>query len=415
MANIRSYTVSGILIFLSIVLICAAAWAFWQVRAIFLYLLVAAILTVITRPVEKKLAKVSFGKRKMPGGVRALTILLGIYLVIYSFIAIFVPLFVNQTKIISNVNTQQLTKAFHEPISQIQNAFGQLSKKQSDTTRSALPIIQSDSAHAAVLKTQTDTTQKESFEKYLQNGAAKLLEAANITSIANGIVSFLGSLVIAFFAISFFTFFFIKDGPSIMEMLLLLVPVNRVKNVRNIIEESQLMLRKYFTGVLIDVVFVATFVSIGLAILGVKNAFIIGVFAGVMNIVPYVGPLIGGAFAIVIGVSSNLTLDFYSGLLPLIEKIILIFVAMNLTDAFVVQPYIFSNRVKAHPIEIFLVVLVTGTIAGIGGMIAAVPLYTIIRIIAKEFLNKYRFVQRLTDELEEVADPNHVHHPKTPE
>jgi predicted PurR-regulated permease PerM len=78
---------------------------------------------------------------------------------------------------------------------------------------------------------------------------------------------------------------------------------------------------------------------------------------------------------------------------------------MNLTDAFVVQPFIFSKRVKAHPIEIFLVVLVGGTIGNIEGMIVAVPLYTIVRIIAKEFLSKYRFVQRLTDELEPVATP----------
>ncbi|MEO5642914.1 MAG: AI-2E family transporter [Bacteroidia bacterium] len=376
MANVRTYTISGILIFLSILLICAAGWACWQVHTIFLYVLVSAILAMITRPVENALQKIRIGKRKLPRSIRAIIILLGIYLIIYSFIAIFIPLLVNQAKIISNVNTAQLTTAFHEPITQLENAFNGLSRMQSDT------------AHVVNLDT------------YAENGAVKLLDATKISSIANGLVSFFGSFMIAFFAISFFTFFFIKDGSAIMELLFLLIPATRLKSARNILNESQLMLRKYFTGVLIDVVFVAAFVSIGLSILGVKNAFIIGVFAGIMNIVPYVGPLIGGAFAIIIGVSSNLTLDFYSGLLPLFEKIILVFVAMNLTDAFVVQPFIFSKRVKAHPIEIFLVVLVAGTLAGIGGMIVAVPLYTIIRIIAKEFLSKYRFVQRLTDELE---------------
>lgn len=375
MANVRTYTISGILIFLSILLICVAGWACWQVRTIFLYVLVSAILAMVTRPVENRLQRIRFGKRKIPRSIRALVILLGIYLIIYSFIAIFIPLLVDQATIISNVNTAQLTTAFHEPIAQIENAFNGLSKMQSDTNTVNL-------------------------DTYFHSGAGKLLDATRISSLANGIVSFFGSFLIAFFAISFFTFFFIKDGPAIMEMLLLLIPVTRLKNVRNILEESQLMLRKYFTGVLIDVIFVAAFVSTGLMILGVKNAFIIGVFAGIMNIVPYVGPLIGGAFAIIIGASSNLTLDFYSGLLPLIEKIILVFVAMNLLDGFLVQPYIFSKRVKAHPIEIFLVVLVAGTLGGIGGMIVAVPLYTIIRIIAKEFLSRNRFVQRLTDELE---------------
>jgi predicted PurR-regulated permease PerM len=376
MANVRTYTISGILIFLGILLIAVAGWACWQVRTIFIYVLISAILAMITRPVENWLQRRRIGKWKFPRSLRALIILLGLYLIIYSFIAIFIPLLVDQAKIISNVSTAQLTTAFHEPIAQIENAVSGLSKMQSDTLHKA------------------------DLHSYAEMGAEKFLDATKISSFANGLVSFFGSLMIAFFAISFFTFFFIKDGPAIMEMLLLLVPVRRLKSVRNILDESQAMLRKYFTGVLIDIIFVAAFVSIGLSILGVKNAFIIGVFAGIMNIVPYVGPLIGGAFAIVIGVSSNLTLDFYSGLLPLIEKIILVFVAMNLTDAFLVQPLIFSKRVKAHPIEIFLVVLVAGTIADIGGMIVAVPLYTIIRIIAKEFLSKYRFVKRLTDELE---------------
>jgi predicted PurR-regulated permease PerM len=381
MNNIRTYTVSGIFIFLSILLICAAGWAFWQVRSVFLYLLVAAILAMITRPLENKLQKIRIGKRKIPRSLRALIILVGLYLIIYSFIAVFVPLLVNQAKIIAHVDTKQLTTAFHEPISQLDSAFSGLSK------------IKPDSTHHDVI------------DSYVQVGTEKLLDTTKISALANGLVSFVGSFFIAFFAISFFTFFFIKDGPAIMEMLLLLVPVKHLKSVRNILEDSQLMLRKYFTGVLIDVVFVATFVSIGLAIIGVKNAFIIGAFAGIMNIVPYVGPLIGGAFAIVIGVSSNLTLDFYSGLLPLIEKIILVFVLMNLTDAFLVQPFIFSKRVKAHPIEIFLVVISAGLLADIGGMIVAVPLYTIIRIIAREFLSRYRFVQRLTDDLDNVTNP----------
>lgn len=380
MASVRTYTISGILIFLSILLICVAGWACWQVRTIFLYLLVSAILAMVTRPIENRLQRIRFGKRKLPGSIRALIILLGIYLIIYSFIAIFIPLLIDQATIISNVNTDQLTTAFQEPITQIENAFNGLSKIQSDTNTVNL-------------------------DTYFHNGAGKLLDATKVSSLANGVVSFFGSLLIAFFAISFFTFFFIKDGSAIMEMLLLLSPVHRLKNVRNILDESQLMLRKYFTGVLIDVIFVASFISIGLSILGVKNAFIIGVFAGIMNIVPYVGPLIGGAFAIIIGVSSNLTLDFYTGLLPLIQKIVVVFVAMNLIDAFLVQPFIFSKRVKAHPIEIFLVILIAGTIADIGGMIVAVPLYTIIRIIAKEFLSKNRFVKRLTDELEDADAP----------
>jgi predicted PurR-regulated permease PerM len=176
-----------------------------------------------------------------------------------------------------------------------------------------------------------------------------------------------------------------------------------VKRIRNVIRDTQLMLSKYFTGVLLDVLFVSTFITVGMMILGVKNALIIGIFAGIMNIIPYVGPLIGGSFAIVVAISTNLTLDFYDGMLPLALKIFFVFVAMNLSDAFLIQPYIFSSRVKAHPLEIFTVILIAGSLAGIGGMVAAVPVYTVFRIILREFVTQSRFVKKLTDELDEAT------------
>jgi predicted PurR-regulated permease PerM len=136
----------------------------------------------------------------------------------------------------------------------------------------------------------------------------------------------------------------------------------------------------------------------------VKNALIIGLFAGIMNIIPYVGPLIGASFGIIIGISTCLDLEFSTGILPMIEKIVVVFICSNLIDAFLVQPYIFSKRVRANPIEIFAVILIAGTLAGVGGMIVAVPVYTVLRIIAREFLSKYRFVQKLTDELEDATE-----------
>ncbi|MEK6617008.1 MAG: AI-2E family transporter, partial [Bacteroidota bacterium] len=72
-----------------------------------------------------------------------------------------------------------------------------------------------------------------------------------------------------------------------------------------------------------------------------------------------------------------------------IIKILIVFPIVNLTDAFLLQPLIYSSSVKAHPLEIFLVILVGATIGGIGGMILAVPSYTILRVFAKEFFTSF--------------------------
>jgi predicted PurR-regulated permease PerM len=165
--------------------------------------------------------------------------------------------------------------------------------------------------------------------------------------------------------------------------------------------DTKRLLTRYFIGILFDMLFVAALTTISLSLLGVRNALLIGMFAGLVNVIPYVGPLIGATFGILIGVTSNIGLDFHTQLLPLIYKIATSFLIIQLLDAMVFQPLVISNIVKAHPLEIFIVILIAGSLAGIGGMIVAIPVYTILRIIAKEFLNNFKIIQKLTSKLEE--------------
>lgn len=353
------------------------AWLF--LKKIIIYICVAGVISLIAQPLLKRLERVRIKKKKIPRGLRALSVLLIIYLVLGTLVAVFIPMIVDEAKTLSAVDKTQITTAMHEPIAQLE---------------SLLSNYQQPGQH------------KQTAEQFIQENFSSVIGFAQVSTIANGVVSVFGELLVAFFAISFLSFFFMKDGTVIFEVIMLAVPRKRDRTIRKIIRDSRVLLTKYFTGVLLDVLFVSTFVSIGMAILGVRNAIIIGLFAGVMNIIPYVGPLIGGAFAIIIGISTNLHLEFYSGMLPLAGKIGLVFLLMNLTDGMFIQPTIFSNSVKAHPLEIFLVIMIAGSLAGIGGMIIAVPVYTIIRVIAKEFMSSNKMVQALTEELEEVTHPD---------
>jgi len=375
-----------IVIFL-VLLALVLTWIF--LKKIVIYLCIAGVISLIAQPHLKRLERIRIRRKKIPRGLRALSVLLMIYLVLGVLIAVFIPLITEEIRIISTVDRAQLATAMHEPLSQLQEAFNRLPQTEGHP---------------------------QSVEMFVQEELGSLLGFAQVSTLANSLIAGFGNLFVAFFAISFFSFFFMKDGPVIFEMIMLTIPRRRDRTVRKIISDSRVLLTKYFTGVLLDVLFVTTFVSVGMAILGVKNAIMIGLFAGVMNIIPYVGPLIGGAFAILIGISTNLHLDFYAGMLPLAGKICLVFVLMNLVDGMFVQPTIFSNSVKAHPLEIFLVIMIAGTLAGIGGMIIAVPIYTIIRVIAKAFLSHYKVVRRLTEDLEEVTDPDPppaIEHPET--
>ena len=156
------------------------------------------------------------------------------------------------------------------------------------------------------------------------------------------------------------------------------------------------LLQKYFLGLLAQITIITTLVSLGLYVIGVKNALVIGLFAGLINVVPYVGPLIGAFFGIVIALSSHLEMEFYAELLPLAGKIAGVFLAVQLLDNFIFQPLIFSKSVEVHPLEIFLVILIAGTLAGVGGMIIAIPFYSILRICANQFLSEFKVIRTMT-------------------
>jgi predicted PurR-regulated permease PerM len=118
-----------------------------------------------------------------------------------------------------------------------------------------------------------------------------------------------------------------------------------------------------------------------------------------MNIIPYLGPFIGATFGVIIVVSANLDVSFYQVLLPKILKLLAVFASMQLLDNFILQPNIFSKSVKAHPLEIFIIVLVGAKIGGVVGMILAIPAYTVLRVLAKVFLSEFKVVQRITQNL----------------
>lgn len=299
------------------------------------------------------------------------------FALIGSLFAMFIPLVIEEARIISKINPNEVIAAFQEPLKNLEYDLQ---------------------------KYQISYGNGQSMQQLLVSKLSSILGFKEISGYAQEMISFTGSIIAAFFSISFITFFLMKDEKMIYNIILLLTPPKYLNAIKEILHDTRVILTRYFIGILLDMLFIATLTTVALSFLGVNNALLIGIFAGVMNVIPYVGPLLAAGFAILIGVSGNLNLDFYTQIIPLIEKISFTFLIVQLLDAFVVQPMVISNTVKAHPLEIFLVILIAGTLAGIGGMVVAIPVYTIIRIIAKEFLNNFKIVQKLTEELEKATE-----------
>jgi predicted PurR-regulated permease PerM len=175
-------------------------------------------------------------------------------------------------------------------------------------------------------------------------------------------------------------------------------PTKYEDQVREIIRDSRDLLTRYFVGIGIQVLLVTICVTLGSLVVGLSFplAITIGFAAGLFNIIPYVGPLMGGAFGIMLAITNNLDLDFYTGTMPLIIKMMAVFSITQLLDNLLFQPIIFSNSVKAHPLELFIVLLIAGNVGGMAGMIMAIPGYTFIRIILKQFFSNFKLVRNLT-------------------
>lgn len=233
------------------------------------------------------------------------------------------------------------------------------------------------------------------IQQYLMDKISSVLNMGNISNIISTISSITGNIFIAFFAITFITFFFLKDGDLIINSFISVIP----KKYQNLWHEIQPQIKqkltKYFIGISLEVLIVFCLIFIGLWIVGAPYFALIALFAAILNIIPYVGPILGAVIGLVFTVTSNYGLDFETQLLPLIAKVTIVFASTQLIDNFVIQPLIFSNSINAHPLEIFLVILIAGNIFGIGGMILAIPFYTIIRIVLKEIKNNSSFIQSL--------------------
>ncbi len=341
-------------------------------RTIVTYILIAWVVSLVGRPFMILLKRLEKFKIKIPDALAAAATIISFIGIIAFVFAFFVPLIVKQAENLSTVDFGSVEKALDKPIQ--------------DLTLDARKF-------GIIGDGETMVTALE-----------KRISAKNVTQILAGafqnLVSTAGDLLVGFFAVIFISFFFLREKNMFQEVLASLFPKQYDGSVRAALNDTTKMLTQYFTGILIQMFLVSLYLTIALSVLGIKDAFIVALFAGVVNIVPYIGPWMGALFAISVAVTSHLQYDFYKETVPLITRVVLVFGLMQWLNDWFVSPIIFSKRVKAHPLEIFLVTLIGAKIGGIPGMILAIPTYTVIRVIAREFFNQYRFVQSLTRSLE---------------
>lgn len=342
----------------------------WYFSAIVVYLLISAVLSLMGKPIVDLISKIKIKNWHPPKALGAAVALVTIWIFFYTFFRLMIPLVINQANELGTVDITQMVNNFSKPIAEFETFV-----------REYLP-----------------SSSNFSVKEYLSDKIEHLFSANLVSNLFSSTANILMNLFIAAFSISFITFFFLKEEKLFFDGLIMLFPEKYEEQIKHALESVNHLLRRYFIGIIIQSLCIMTLITMGLLIIGIKfdTAIVIGLVAGILNVVPYVGPLTGAILGVLIGVATNLQLDFTTQIIPLIGYILLVFLTTRIIDDVLFQPLIYSSSVNAHPLEIFIVILIAGSIAGILGMLLAIPAYTVIRVFAKEFFNKFRVVEKLT-------------------
>jgi predicted PurR-regulated permease PerM len=175
--------------------------------------------------------------------------------------------------------------------------------------------------------------------------------------------------------IPFLTFFILKDARSLKKNIVAQIPNRYFEMSLSLIHKATLQLGRFIRGQLLDATIVGVMAMIALSLLELRYALFIGALAGMANLIPFLGPIIGGIPAIVISIIDT---GSFSGVLP----IIVAFAVIKLIDDVFVQPLVVSKSVELHPVTVIISIFAGGHLAGILGMIVAVPLVSIAKVTA---------------------------------
>lgn len=359
-----------IIIFITLTIVGSIVW---YLRSIVGYLLISWVLSLLGQPFMRLYKKIKIGKFQVGRNVSSGMTVLSFLIIISLVFALFVPMILAQARTIAEVDFTAVWQSLEEPIEQT-------NQRMID----------------AGLLDPNKSSPLESLQTEVTNQAGNL-----ISNVFGSVLSITSTFIIGLFSLVFMTFFFLREDSLMQNFLSAFVPNELEKKLFKALDDIQNLLTRYFIGVFGQITIITVVVTLGLTILGIENALLIAFFAALVNVIPYLGPLIGATFGVFIAITSNLEMDFYSQMLPMIGKVMFVFFIMQTLDNFILQPVIFSTSVKAHPLEIFVIILIGAKIYGIVGMVLAIPTYTIIRVIAQTFLIRFKVVQRMTKRLNE--------------
>lgn len=331
----------------------------FKIRLGLLYIFISIILTLIITPFNKLLKN----KLKIGNSLSSLLSLTMLISFLSLLIVLFVPVLTKQGKNLSLLNTLEFREKIKSTITGLKDYF--------------------ETQNISVLDFISDLN------------IISEIDFSFVTKLFNSIISQIGSFSIGVLSVMFITYFLLKDGNIIFNKIIKLFPKKHVNKLSKSFIKIEDLLTRYFIGVSLQILILFSFYLALLLIIGIENAFAIAFICAILNIIPYLGPLISIILMIILSVTSSLDIFLINDFITNSFWLFTGFVFIQLIDNFLLQPYIFSSSVKSHPLEVFIVIISAGLLFGIFGLIIAIPVYTTLKVIYQSFFDTKKMISNI--------------------
>ncbi|MCX6305276.1 MAG: AI-2E family transporter [Bacteroidetes bacterium] len=341
----------------------------WYFANIVIFIIVASVLSIIGSPLVEQFDKIKIGRFAFPHSLSVTLTLLLILGLFFGMFSLFIPLVINEANMISSIDGKQFMSYYQDDITGFQHTL----------------------IHYGIMPKGV------TIESAAKQAILKIIDFGMFSNVLSSIISFTGTFFFNLFSIIFLSFFFLKDNKMLPRFILLITPERYEEQARTVMLKSKTLLSRYFIGLLIQIIANIITYSLALYLVGVKSPLVIGFFTGIIIIVPYLGGIISMIMGVILGVTGVISTGDYAMIMPMALRIMGAMFVVQTIDNNVFAPLIQGKSVKAHPVEIFLVVIAAASLGGIAGMVVAVPAYGFVKIIALEFLSNFRIVRHMSE------------------
>lgn len=322
------------------------------ISVVFVPLIISLFLYYMLRPIMNLIMKIHVGKHQMPRGVASILIVLALIFIVCGVIAAIIPPMVNElTQIIKG-----------------------------------LPTAARETQRWMVRLSRHPWLRDVDFEGYYKQMTSQLSHSSEailkgITNQAGTVISMVTSTVIVAITVPVMLFYMLKDSNKFVPSVQKYFSKKHGEEIGNLLHQMNNTLSSYISGQAIECIFVAIATSIGYLIIGQPVAIVLGLVAGLTNMIPYVGPYIGIAPALMVSLA----------IAPKkIVWVIVVVVIVQQIDGNIIYPNIIGKTLKIHPLTIIMLLLAAGNIAGIPGMILCIPFYAVLKTIFNYIWSIYK-------------------------